>query len=175
MHFPRQEVQQATRLRMRRIALLGALVLFVSGRVHADELVGRATVVDGDTLGIRGQKIRLHGIDAPEASQRCTRQNGEQWRCGQKAANALSEKIGERNVRCEGKKRDRWKRLIAVCYLADRDLNAWLVRRGLAVAYRKYSKDYVPQEDRARQEKIGLWSGTFDMPWEWRNARRSKN
>jgi endonuclease YncB( thermonuclease family) len=151
-----------------------ALVV-TSGRANAEELVGRASVVDGDTLEIRGEKIRLHGIDAPESSQRCTRPTGKQWRCGQQAANALSERIGQRNVRCEGNKRDRWKRRIAVCYLGNQDLNAWLVRRGWAVAYRKYSKDYVPQEDRARQAKAGVWSGTFEMPWDWRKAQRSKH
>jgi endonuclease YncB( thermonuclease family) len=159
---------------MRRVTLLTALALLVPNIASAEELTGRATVVDGDTLGIRDQKIRLHGIDAPESSQRCTRPNGEQWRCGQKAANALSEKIGHQNVRCVGKKRDRWKRLIAVCYLGNEDLNAWLVRRGWAVAYRKYSKDYVPQEERARHAKVGVWSGMFDLPWEWRKAQRTK-
>ena len=160
---------------MRRVALLAAIVATVPSQVHADELVGRATVVDGDTLGIRDQKIRLHGIDAPESSQRCTRPNGKEWRCGQKAANALSDKIGQRNVRCVGDKRDRWGRRIAVCHLGSQDLNAWLVRRGWAVAYLRYSKDYVGQEDRARKAKAGIWSGTFEMPWDWRKAQRSKD
>ena len=160
---------------MRRVALLVVLVLVVPSTVNAEELIGRATVVDGDTLGIRGEKIRLHGIDAPEASQRCTRSTGKEWRCGQQAANELSDKIGHRNVRCEGTKRDRWGRLIAVCFLGDQDLNAWLVRRGWAVAYRRYSKDYVGQEDRAQKAKLGVWSGTFDMPWDWRKAQRRKD
>jgi endonuclease YncB( thermonuclease family) len=154
------------------------IALAISGTIpsiaQAEELVGRATVVDGDTLGIRDQRIRLHGIDAPESSQLCTTPNGKDWRCGQKAANALSEKIGQRNVRCVGTKRDRWKRLIAVCFVGDQDLNGWLVRRGWAVAYRKYSKDYVPQEERARRAKVGVWSGEFVMPWDWRKSKRTK-
>jgi endonuclease YncB( thermonuclease family) len=160
---------------MRRLTLLTVLALAVPGIVHAEELIGRATVVDGDTLSIRDTRIRLHGIDAPESSQHCTRPNGKEWRCGQQAANALSDKIGHRNVRCEGKKRDRWGRLIAVCFLGDQDLNAWLVRHGWAVAYRHYSKDYVPHEDRARKARVGVWSGTFDMPWDWRKAQRSRD
>ena len=132
MYSPRQEMPQAGWVRVRRIAAFAVLALVVtSGRASAEDLVGRASVVDGDTLEIRGEKIRLHGIDAPEASQRCTRPNGKEWRCGQQAANALSEMIGQRNVRCEGNKRDRWRRLIAVCFLGKQDLNAWLVRRGL--------------------------------------------
>lgn len=166
---------QGTKLRMRRVTLLTVLVLAVPGVVQAEELIGRATVVDGDTLGIRDQQIRLHGIDAPESSQRCTRRNGEEWRCGQQAANALSDKIGLRNVRCVGDKRDRWGRLIAVCHLGSQDLNAWLVRRGWAVAYLRYSKDYVGQDDRARKAKAGVWSGTFEMPWDWRKPRRSRD
>jgi endonuclease YncB( thermonuclease family) len=154
------------------------IVLATSGTIpsiaQAEELVGRATVVDGDTLGIRDQRIRLHGIDAPESSQLCTTAGDKDWRCGQKAANALSEKIGQRNVRCVGTKRDRWKRLIAVCFVGDQDLNGLLVRRGWAVAYRKYSKDYVPQEERARRAKVGVWSGEFVMPWDWRKSKRTK-
>jgi endonuclease YncB( thermonuclease family) len=61
-----------------------------------------------------------------------------------------------------------------VCFLGSEDLNAWLVRRGWAVAYRRYSKDYVPQEDRALRAKTGVWSGTFEMPWDWRRAQREK-
>ena len=159
---------------MRRIAVLVILALIVPSGANAEDLVGRASVVDGDTLEIRGEKIRLHGIDAPESSQRCTGRKGKEWRCGQKAALALSDKIGQSNVRCVGDKRDRWGRLIAVCFSGTQDLNAWLVRRGWAVAYRKYSKDYVPHEDRARKARVGVWSGAFEMPWDWRKAQRSK-
>lgn len=156
------------------IFAIGGMAAVAPNTAEAEELIGRATVIDGDTLGIRDQKIRLHGIDAPEASQHCMRPNGKEWRCGQQAANALSDKIGHRNVRCVGDKRDRWGRLIAVCFLGSQDLNAWLVQQGWAVAYRHYSKDYVPLEDGARQAKAGVWSGAFEMPWEWRRARRQK-
>ena len=188
LYFPGPRLSRAARLRMQRVGsvirgqvvtLILVAVFVIGGMVvpitaEAEKLIGRATVVDGDTLGIRNQKIRLHGIDAPESSQRCTRPNGKEWRCGQKAANALSDKIGQRNVRCVGDKRDRWGRLIAVCFLGSEDLNAWLVRRGWSVAYRRYSKDYVPQEGRARQAKAGVWSGTFEMPWDRRRAQRQK-
>ena len=48
------------------------------------------------------------------------------------------------------------------------NINDWMIRNGFAVAYRKYSKKYVAQENFARREKLGLWSGTFEMPWDWR-------
>ncbi len=138
----------------------------------AETLTGVASVVDGDTLVIHGERIRLHGIDSPESAQRCTRPNGQQWRCGQKAALALADRIGRQTVRCEGKERDRYGRLVAVCYHKGQNLNAWMVRQGWALAYRRYSKDYVGQEQQAEASKAGIWSGTFVPPWEWRSRRR---
>ena len=110
---------------------------------NAEELTGVASIIDGDTLEIHGKRIRLHGIDTPESRQTCLDSAGKPWRCGQKAALALADRVGRRTVRCEGKKHDRYKRLIAVCYQDKIDLNAWLVSEGWAVAYRKYSEDYV--------------------------------
>jgi endonuclease YncB( thermonuclease family) len=63
---------------------------------------------------------------------------------------------------------DRCGRIVAVCYLGSEDLNAWMVTQGWAVAYRHYSKDYVPQEEAAHAAKLGIWAGPFTMPWEWR-------
>ncbi|UYN97812.1 MAG: thermonuclease family protein [Enhydrobacter sp.] len=131
-------------------------------------LLGTASVVDGDTLEIRSQRVRLHGIDAPESRQLCTRQDGTRWRCGQQAALALADRIGTATVRCEGNSRDRYGRLIAVCYKNKEDLNRWMVANGWAVAYRRYSLAYAPDEDRARAARNGIWSSTFDMPWDWR-------
>lgn len=135
-------------------------------------ITGTASVIDGDTIEIHGQRIRLHGIDAPESSQLCQDASGSSYRCGQRAALALSDKIGRQPVRCVGKTKDRYGRLVAVCYLKDLDLGAWLVREGLAIDYRKYSLDYVPQEDEARAEHKGLWEGEFVEPEAWRKAKR---
>lgn len=135
-------------------------------------LIGPASVIDGDTLEIRGTRIRLHGIDAPESGQTCITADGQSWRCGQGAALALSDRIGRAPVRCEQTDTDRYGRAIAVCYRGDEDLNAWMVRAGHAVAYRRYSSDYVGEEALARAGKRGLWAGTFERPWDWRRARR---
>ena len=148
-----------------------ALLLILSLSTLAargDTTVGRATVTDGDTLGIRSVKFRLHGIDAPESSQTCKDAQRRVYRCGSLAANKLSEKIGVRNVTCVEKDRDRYGRIVAVCRAGGEDLNAWMVSQGLAVAYRQYSKDYVALEDRAKRFKRGLWAGTFQMPSEYR-------
>ncbi len=90
-------------------------------------------MIDGDTVEIRGWRIRLHGIDAPESRQLC-RRNGKPWQCGKDAANALARKIARRPVRCEDLGRDRYDRIIGRCTVADGDLGAWMVSQGLALA-----------------------------------------
>lgn len=138
-----------------------------------DDLVGVASVIDGDTIEIHGQRIRFHGIDAPESRQLCTRPSDEQWRCGQQAAMALSGRVGRATVRCEPRDRDRYGRVVAVCFNGAEDLNAWMVKEGWAVAYRQYSMDYVEAESAAHVAGAGIWSGTFTMPWDWRRGERS--
>lgn len=156
-------------------ALAGAiaatlLLLPPSGRVDAD-MVGEARIIDGDTVEIGGERIRLHGIDAPESRQTCT-VVGEEWRCGESATHALVDEISGQLVTCKGNKRDRYGRLIAVCYAGSDDLNAWMVREGWAVAYRRYSKDYVDEEAEARAAGNGVWRGEFMLPWKWRQTVR---
>ena len=143
-----------------------------SSPAAAASIVGVASVIDGDTIEIHGIRIRLHGIDAPESRQLCTRPTGERWRCGQQASLALSDQIGRSTVSCDPRDTDRYGRTVAVCRTRGVDLNGWLVTQGWAVAYRRYSLDYVRAEDQARAASRGVWSGQFDMPWEWRAARR---
>lgn len=135
--------------------------------------LGRATVIDGDTLEVRGQRFRLHGVDAPEAGQTC-RKDGRRWRCGQEAALRLADRIGSRNVLCEERDRDRYERIVAVCHVDGEDLNAWLVRHGWALAYRSYSRDYIDEEEQARAARAGLHAGTFVAPWTYRQQRRRR-
>ena len=149
---------------------LVALLSFPS-QASATDLVGQATVIDGDTIEIHGQRIRLHGIDAPESKQICI-SGGEKYRCGQRAALALSNRIGRGTVTCQAKDTDRYGRVVAVCFKGQENLNGWLVSQGLAVAYRRYSHAYVGQESAAKAASNGLWSGDFTMPWHWRRGQR---
>jgi len=96
----------------------------------------RSSVVDGDTLDIHGQRIRILDIDAPESRQLCTQQDGKQWRCGQKPALALSDWIGQQTVSCETTKKDKYRRWLARCTVGGQDLGAWLASNGWAVPYR---------------------------------------
>ncbi len=128
-------------------------------------------MIDGDTIEVAGQRVRLHGIDAPEADQTC-RLGSQEWRCGLVATDQLIEATLGRDVRCEGRDRDRYGRIVAVCFVGDTDLNAWLTSEGWALAYRKYSLDYVDEEERARTSRKGLWRGEFITPWDWRHGVR---
>lgn len=160
--------------RMKATIWAGALAfsaVFFAGCAQGETISGQAVVTDGDTIGIHGEKIRLVGIDAPESRQSCVA-DGKEYRCGKVAAFALAARIGRAVVTCEGKERDRYRRLLAVCSAGGVDLNAWLVEQGLAVAYRKYSTIYVPQEEAARAARRGLWAGSFTWPWEWRRGVR---
>ncbi|QEX16838.1 hypothetical protein FRZ44_21330 [Hypericibacter terrae] len=130
-------------------------------------------MVDGDTLEIHGTRIRLFGIDAPESRQLCEAQ-GQQYRCGQKAAFALADHVGSSPVTCDPRDTDRYGRTVAVCYLGSEDLNAWMVSQGWALAYRHYSTDYVPQEEAAHAAGLGIWAGTFTAPWDWRAQERGE-
>ena len=156
---------------LRMISLL--TILLSATPATANELNGVASVIDGDTVEIRGTRIRLHGIDAPESRQLCTRPSGQSWRCGQQAALALSDRIGRRSVICVARDTDRYGRTIAVCSQDGIDLNAWMVAEGWAVAYRQYSRDYVLADTEARSARRNIWSGTFVMPWDWRRGARS--
>ena len=134
-------------------------------------ILGTASVIDGDTIEIRGERIRLDAIDAPESSQLCYDAIDKPYRCGQQSAFALANMIGRAVIRCEPKGHDRYKRTIAVCFKGITNLNAWMVERGWAVAFRKYGIDYIGEEDQARLARRGIWDGAFEMPWDWR-ARR---
>ena len=135
------------------------------------QISGVPTVTDGDTLRIGEQKIWLHGIDAPESKQTC-RAGGKTWRCGVSATQALRERLGGRPVACESRDRDRYGRIVAVCRLAGEDLNAWMVAQGWAVAYTKYSRDYVAEEASAKSGRRGVWRGEFVLPSRWRRGQR---
>ena len=134
----------------------------------AEPLAGRVSVIDGDTIELHGKRVRLFGIDAPEGGQTCQDASGKIWRCGTTAARVLDELTRGKTINCEQRDIDRYGRIVAVCLAGGRDVAAELVERGLAVAYRRYSRDYVAFEEKARAAGMGLWSGTFEMPSDWR-------
>lgn len=129
---------------------------------------GRATVVDGDTLDISDQRIRLEGIDAPETAQMCQRADGSTWPCGRAASKLLKALIGDDEVACDSTGTDKYGRTLAICFADGRDLNATMVKAGMAWAFVKYSAMYVEQENEARQALAGVWQGPSETPWDFR-------
>ncbi len=148
------------------------LRLVFSGQETPGKIRGRARVLDGDTLDIGGQRVRISGIDAPEQDQPCTAPSGLTWRCGDVARAALGRLLMGKTVTCSGTTRDRYGRLIASCTVEGRDAGRWMVEHGWAMAYRRYSPAYVADEVRAREGHRGVWIGTMQPPWDWRAAQR---
>lgn len=145
------------------------MMVLVHAALATGVISGAARIVDGDTIAIDGVKIRLEGIDAPESDQVCLDQQSTKWTCGIAARDRLAERIGNRSIDCTPAGSDKDYRTLAVCRLAGEDLNAWMVRQGWALAFVRYSKVYVAEEEEARSAKRGLWSGAFIAPWDWRH------
>ena len=130
--------------------------------ISESAIVGHADVRDGDGLRIEGQTIRLHGVDAFELYQTCG--NGA---CGQAARHALARMIAGQRVACEPVTTDRYDRVVAVCQANGVDLGAELVRAGHALAFRRYSRDYIDEEAEARRNQTGAWTSDFQDPADW--------
>ena len=124
-------------------------------------------IVDGDTIHLNGEKIRFTGIDTPELKQTCLKE-GVKDPCGVTAKQILINKIGNNDVDCISEGKDQYKRTLAECFVNNESLSSYLVRSGYAFAYRKYSKNFIPDEDYARINKLGMWSMVFDYPWNYR-------
>jgi endonuclease YncB( thermonuclease family) len=152
-----------------RIALSAAACLALSyGCVQSypnaknpPELKGVASVIDGDTIEIHGERVRLSGFDAPERGRECIDSSGATVRVYQTTSNALSEFIGARTVECERSGSDDHSRTVATCSVGGTDLGSWMVENGHAWDWPKYSRGkYAPEEARARAAKRGLWGLT---------------
>lgn len=134
---------------------------------------GPAAVMDGDTIAIGAVRIRLEGIDAPEAGQQCRRADGESWPCGAAATRLLLELVGSGGVACQDVGLDKYGRILGHCFAGGRDLNAEMVRRGLAWAFVKYSRAFVEAEAEARTLRLGVWQAETAPAWVYREQRWS--
>ncbi len=150
------------------------LLVFASVPGVTAELVGRATVTDGDTLAVAKQRIRLWGIDAPESTQQCNTKDGCSWPCGRRSAAALDSYVLDKTVRCHPKDTDRYGRVVAECFVQEQSVNRWMVRSGWAVAYREYATAFIADEANAHQQRRNLWQGSFQMPEDYRRSKRQQ-
>jgi len=145
------------------ISISSLIFFLILNQVSSQEL----RVVDGDTIHLNGEKIRFTGIDTPELKQTCIKE-GFIDQCGVTAKEILIVKIGDNKVECISEGKDRYKRTLAECFVNDESLSSYLVRSGYAFAYRRYSKKFIPDEDYAKDNKIGMWSMKFQYPWDYR-------
>ena len=153
---------------------LVALVMSTTATIGFEnsKTIGIPRVIDGDTLEVTSQRIRLFGIDAPESRQTCHRE-GVTWLCSQEAELYLRSVIENKSVDCEKEDIDRYGRIVATCFnSAGEDIAELMVRNGWALAYRQYSKRYVELENEAARMQVGLWAGQFVRPWNWRKGER---
>lgn len=128
--------------------------------------------MDGDSLEIEGQRIRLWGVDAPEYAQTCMR-DARPWKCGLAAARHLRKFIDGRTLACVPVATDAYSRAVSKCRVGGQDLNEWLVREGWALDYRRYSGGaYAAAQKQARSARRGIWSGSFERPEQWRRRTR---
>jgi len=150
------------------------MLLLLSSAALADNFVGQASVIDGDTLEIHGMRIRLWGVDAPESTQLCRGEDSLKYRCGSTAANDLDAYIARRPVNCIPLSLDQYGRTVATCSVAGRDLAEWLVRNGLALDWPQYSKGrYHEAQREAERTGQGLWKGSYVEPWLYRACIRA--
>ena len=150
-----------------KVFLLTSICLIFFFATYLDLNSNKVKVIDGDTIHLNKEKIRFSGIDTPEIKQVCNR-NGEDIECGVEAKKLLADKISNNKVKCVKEGVDRYKRILAECFVNNESLSKYLVREGYAFAYRKYSTKYIPDEDYAKKNKKGMWSMNFEYPWEYR-------
>lgn len=151
---------------------LGVVSNSVGGVGRADpELSGHAFVIDGDTIVLGSTRVRLEGIDAPETAQTCARRGGGTWACGHEAIRGLASLVNGQRVSCAHRGLDKYGRILATCHAGTGDINAEMVRRGLAWAFVRYSSVYVAIENEAKAARRGIWQATATPPWDFRAQR----
>ncbi|MBA2124878.1 nuclease [Hyphomicrobium methylovorum] len=178
-------ISRIPRYRQRQILRQGAILLFaalvlifgrnVSRHPGQDDpfppsIEGRGHPIDGDSLRVGGDEVRLKGIDAPEGRQTC-RRDGTPWNCGDAARDTLRQLIGGDTVVCSVSERDRFGRLLANCRAGSRELNAGMVAAGMAVSYGGFRSE----EAQAKAARKGLWGAEFQMPRAWRDEHQKNS
>ena len=158
---------------MKKIIFIICVILFLtSSNSFSKTIIGQAKIIDGDTIHIKNNKIRLHGIDSPETKQTC-KIDSQIWFCGKQSTEELKKIINNQSVECTVNDIDIYNRYVAICLVNDINLNQWMVKNGWAIAYRYYSTDYIIEEKYARDNKLGIWKSEFLKPYQYR--KKNKN
>jgi endonuclease YncB( thermonuclease family) len=158
-----------------RIFLIAIVALFGLTTARASDVIGTLSamgITDGDTVVINGKKIRLLDLDAPESDQICLDRNGELWSCGIAARDALIAWAASKPWVCHLTGKRTYTRTLGSCSVGNENVSQWMVREGWALSPNNgkgYSHRFDADERQARERKVGLWSGAFYAPWNWRS------
>jgi endonuclease YncB( thermonuclease family) len=147
-----------------------ACLILIGGSALA-ATAGPSRVVDGETLEVGAQRVRLFGIDAPALDQVC-QHGGQDYQCGRVARATLWDLVGGLDVSCEpaGASSAPDSVMMAICRAGGIDLNEAMVLSGWALADRAATGRYAALEAQAKQARRGLWRGQFEPSWQWRQA-----
>lgn len=134
-----------------------------------DEITGVVSYVfDGDTISLNDNRIRLQGIDCPESKQYCKDSAGAFYKCGENSTQYMKDLVLNKEVTCTYEGKDRYKRIISICYLDDLNINADMVKSGNSMAWTYEKEYYTSEEESAKKNKLGIWQGDFITPHRWR-------
>ncbi len=142
------------------------------GSASAQELTGKPEIITGDSLSVAGRRLRLYGIDAPEAGQSCRLGNGKSYDCGLVSKTALIDLTAGVAITCRLRdgKSDTFP--YATCFAGGYDLSHGMAHTGWALAFPRDIARYRRAEERAHKARRGLWRGAFVVPWRWRDGAR---
>ena len=151
-----------------RLPLAALVLILAASAANAVIIAGRASVIDGDTIQIHGEIIRLIDIEVPESDEYCVQALGDvSWQCGQEAKLALTDLIGASVVTCDTETQDRYGRHLARCDVDGQDLATWMAETGWAVPNQDCQCEIVRAAViRAQEAERGVWVGPFVLPWE---------
>lgn len=154
-------------------ALLLVVLACATPAAAQNEIIsGPANGLDEDSIALNGQRVRLWGIDGPELNQTCTR-GGQPWACGRDAARALDRLVAGKTVNCLVIVRDTMRRIIVGdCTLGGQSLSRWMVANGWAMMNPRQTDAYAKEEAEAREARRGIWTSTFEPPWDFKIRQR---
>ena len=162
------------------VSLAAVWLLATAGYPVRAEIAGMPKIIDGDTIEVQGQAIRLYGIDAPELGQACTIK-ARTYDCGMVARTALLDLTAGVAVTCKvvsakvvsaepGRANEDGRP--GRCFAQGYDLSEGMAYTGWALAQREVTERYLVFEERAQAAGRGLWKGRFVTPWDWRGGAR---
>lgn len=146
-------------------ALACVCTLGFASAARADFAGPVIAILDGDTIDVlidrQPVRVRLAQIDAPEKRQAF----------GTRSRQALSALVFRQSVTVADAGRDRYGRVLGTVYVSGVNVNAEMVRQGMAWVYRQYATDrsLFALENEARAGRRGLWADPSPVPpWQFR-------